>query len=252
MPVPGPKAIYVRELFEDLGVLQNGKWNERYLCFSPQERLFLYGRWQEGIEPAVGLKPRDREQFQGLEEHFTRYRNSGEFTIPLELGRSNRSADLDRITFADWLSQQGFDSLLVNWYVNYACRDDYGSLAKDTSAWPAFTISLPGSSRKRPAHLARKATAGLPVAYSNASAKRPHESNGASHRGHAAQRNRRSRRHTVSVRVRGSRRTDVPRSVHRRRFRSAARFRLFAVAHRKSDSRTIAGLSWQGSFRHIC
>jgi hypothetical protein len=135
VPVPGPKAIYVRELFEDLGVLQNGKWNERYLCFSPQERLFLYGRWQEGIEPAVGLKPRDREQFQGLEEHFTRYRNSGEFTIPLELGRSNRSADLDRITFTDWLSQQGFDSPLVNWYMNYACRDDYGALAKDTSAW---------------------------------------------------------------------------------------------------------------------
>jgi phytoene dehydrogenase-like protein len=135
VPVPGPKAIYVRELFEDLGVLKEGVWNERYLCFSPQERLFLYGRWQEGIEPAVALKTRDREQFQRLEEIFTRYRNSGEFTIPLELGRSNRLADLDRLNFSDWLSQQGFDSPLVNWYMNYACRDDYGALAKDTSAW---------------------------------------------------------------------------------------------------------------------
>jgi hypothetical protein len=135
VPVPGPKAVYVRELFEDLAVLQNGQWNERYLCFSPQERLFLYGRWQEGIEPSVGLKPRDREQFQRLEEIFTKHRNSGEFTIPLELGRSNRSAELDRVTFSDWLSQQGFDSPLVNWYMNYACRDDYGALARDTSAW---------------------------------------------------------------------------------------------------------------------
>jgi glycine/D-amino acid oxidase-like deaminating enzyme len=135
IPVPGPKAIYVRELFEDLGVLQNGQWNERYLCFSPQERLFLYGRWQEGIEPAVGLKSKDQEQFQRLEEIFTKYRNSGEFTIPLELGRSNRTANLDRIHFSDWLSQQGFNSPLVNWYMNYACRDDYGGLAKDTSAW---------------------------------------------------------------------------------------------------------------------
>ena len=41
IPVPGPKAVYVRELFEDLGVLKNGRWEERYLCFSPQERLFL-------------------------------------------------------------------------------------------------------------------------------------------------------------------------------------------------------------------
>jgi phytoene dehydrogenase-like protein len=67
VPVPGTKAIYVRELFEDLGVLKDGVLNDRYLCFSPQERLFLYGRWQEGIEPAVGLKPKDREQFHRLE-----------------------------------------------------------------------------------------------------------------------------------------------------------------------------------------
>jgi NADPH-dependent 2,4-dienoyl-CoA reductase/sulfur reductase-like enzyme len=39
-PVPGPKATYVRELFEDLGVFKDGQWEERYLCFSPQERLF--------------------------------------------------------------------------------------------------------------------------------------------------------------------------------------------------------------------
>jgi NAD(P)-binding Rossmann-like domain len=135
VPVPGPKAIYVRELFEDLGVSQDGQWNERYLCFSPQERLFLYGRWQEGIEPAIGLKPKDREQFQRLEDLFTKYRSSGEFTIPLEIGRSNRLSDLDRISFSEWLRQQNIDSPLVNWYMNYACRDDYGALAKDTSAW---------------------------------------------------------------------------------------------------------------------
>jgi hypothetical protein len=135
VPVPGPKAVYVRELFEDLGVLKDGQWNERNLCFSPQEKLFLYGRWQDGIEPAVGLKPADREQFQRLEDIFTKYRNSGEFTIPLELGRSNRTADLDRISFAEWLRDQNVDSPLVNWYMNYACRDDYGALAKQTSAW---------------------------------------------------------------------------------------------------------------------
>jgi glycine/D-amino acid oxidase-like deaminating enzyme len=135
IPVPGPKAVYVRELFEDLGVLKDGQWEERYLCFSPQEKLFLYGRWQEGIEPAVGLKPRDREQFQQLEDIFAKYRNSGEFTIPLEVGRSNRTADLDHISFSDWLRRENFDSPLLHWYMNYACRDDYGAMATDTSAW---------------------------------------------------------------------------------------------------------------------
>jgi len=135
VPVPGPKTELVRELFEDLGVLRNGEWEERYLCFAPQERLFLYGRWQEGIEPAVGLKPKDREELQRLAELFAKFRASGEFTIPLERGRSARFAELDRISFADWLQEQRCDSRLVNWYMSYACRDDYGALAKETSAW---------------------------------------------------------------------------------------------------------------------
>jgi hypothetical protein len=135
VPVPGPKAEYVRELFKDLGVLKNGQWEERYLAFSPQERLFLYGRWQEGIEPAVGLTPKDRGQFQRLENLFTDFRKSESFTVPLELGLSAKFQDLDRVSFSDWLRQQGFDSRLLHWYMNYACRDDYGALSSGTSAW---------------------------------------------------------------------------------------------------------------------
>jgi NAD(P)-binding Rossmann-like domain len=135
VPVPGKQATYVRELFTDLGVLKNGDWEERYLVFAPQERLFLYGRWQDGIEPAVGLTQKDREQFQRLEESLAKYRKSGAFTVPLELGYSKRFAELDQISFADWLKGNGFDSRLLNWYMNYACRDDYGALAGDTSAW---------------------------------------------------------------------------------------------------------------------
>src|SRR5882724_10021039 len=48
VPVPGKRVALVRELFEELGVLRDGVWDERQLCFSPQERLFLHGRWQEG------------------------------------------------------------------------------------------------------------------------------------------------------------------------------------------------------------
>ena len=41
VPVPGPRATLVRELFEELGVLRDGVWEEGNLCFSPQERLFM-------------------------------------------------------------------------------------------------------------------------------------------------------------------------------------------------------------------
>jgi hypothetical protein len=135
VPVPGPKAAFVRELFEDLGVLKNGQWEERYLCFTPQERLFIHGKWQDGIEPAVGLTAKDREQFQRLEDQIKKYRATGRFTVPMELGLSEADSDLDRVSFAEWLRAQSFDSHPLNWYMNYACRDDYGAAANETSAW---------------------------------------------------------------------------------------------------------------------
>jgi hypothetical protein len=70
-----------------------------------------------------------------LQDLFVNYRTSGAFTIPLELGLSDKFADLDKISFSDWLHNQGFDSRPLNWYMNYACRDDYGAFARDTSAW---------------------------------------------------------------------------------------------------------------------
>jgi hypothetical protein len=135
VPVPGSRAIYVRELFEDLGVLQNGVWNERSLCFAPQERLFTYGKWQDGIEPATGLTQRDREQFAKIEELFGKHRASGAFTIPMEVGLTEKSIELDHMSFADWLRQNGIDSPQALWYMNYSCRDDFGALASETSAW---------------------------------------------------------------------------------------------------------------------
>ena len=135
VPVPGPKATYVRELFEDLGVLKDGLWDERYLCFTPQERLYLYGRWQDGIEPAIGLSDRDRDEFRRFEELIHLFRDSGGFTIPMEPGLSIHHAELDRISFEDWLHRNGIESRILHWYMNYCCRDDYGALASDTSAW---------------------------------------------------------------------------------------------------------------------
>ena len=135
VPLPGPKAILVRELFEELGVLKDGAWEERYLCFTPQERLFLYGRWQEGIEPAIGLSEKDRDQFRRLEDLIHKYRGCGAFTIPMDTGLSDDQAELDRTSFSEWLHSRGMDSRILNWYMNYCCRDDYGALASETSAW---------------------------------------------------------------------------------------------------------------------
>jgi phytoene dehydrogenase-like protein len=132
VPVPSKKSVLLRELLEELGVLRDGKWDDRVLCFAPQERLYINGRWQEGIEPELGLTNRDREQFRRFEGLMAQYRASGEFTIPLELGRPPKGGDTDMET---WMNQHRFDSPYLRWFINYACRDDYGSNMRETSAW---------------------------------------------------------------------------------------------------------------------
>src|ERR1700689_2462239 len=43
VPVPAKGESLARELFEELGLFRDGKWDERALCFDPQERLFVNG-----------------------------------------------------------------------------------------------------------------------------------------------------------------------------------------------------------------
>jgi hypothetical protein len=138
VPVPAKGESLARELFEELGVYRDGKWDERVLCFDPQERLFINGHWQEGIEPEDGATSRDRAQYRQFVQEIGEFRATGQFTVPMDRGVHKDAAQpspLDRISMSDWLAQQGFNSPPLNWYVNYACRDDYGALAKDTSAW---------------------------------------------------------------------------------------------------------------------
>jgi hypothetical protein len=49
--------------------------------------------------------------------------------------RGARSSPLDRLSMRDWMAEKRFTSPYLNWYIDYACRDDYGALASDTSAW---------------------------------------------------------------------------------------------------------------------
>ena len=133
VPVPGPHAPLVRELFEELGVVKDGRWEERHLCHAPQERLFLHGRWQAGFEPQVGPTARDRDQVARFEHRMAEYAATGTFKVPT--GNQVAVTSLDAISMAQWLSQQGFDSPWLRWLVDYACRDDYGARAGETAAW---------------------------------------------------------------------------------------------------------------------
>jgi glycine/D-amino acid oxidase-like deaminating enzyme len=148
VPVPDARATLVRELFTDLGVLGPDGWDDQHLCFAPRERLFIHGRWQDGLEPHIGPVSRDREQFARFEELMERFRESGAFTIPSSRGleRPGSSRALDGRSMGAWLDEQGLDSPWLRWLVDYACRDDYGALARDVSAWAGvhYFASRPG------------------------------------------------------------------------------------------------------------
>ena len=62
------------------------------------------------------------------------HRASGQFTIPSALG-VQRASPLDRLSMDAWLREQRFSSRRLWWYVDYACRDDYGASLRETSAW---------------------------------------------------------------------------------------------------------------------
>jgi len=61
LPMPGPSAVEVIELLEELGVRKTVQgrpaYDERMLCHSPQERLFIDGAWREGLLPPAEALP---------------------------------------------------------------------------------------------------------------------------------------------------------------------------------------------------
>jgi hypothetical protein len=147
LPVPGPHARATRELLRELKVItgeRHGKpvYDESVLCHAPEERLYHHGRWQEGLYPRLGaaaadLSERDRfhAEIAALRARIGRDGRPA-FSIPME--GSSRDPDLlalDRISMADWLDQKGYRSPGLRWYVDYACRDDYGGSPSEVSAW---------------------------------------------------------------------------------------------------------------------
>lgn len=148
LPLPTQESTAVRELLSELGVLQGDpravkpRYDERYLCAAPQERLYRNGLWQEGVLPLAGIKPKEREQYERFHALMAEFRERKDsqgrraFAIPME--RSSRAPDLlalDKLTMREWLLKQGLDSPHLHWYVDYACRDDYGTRAAEVSAW---------------------------------------------------------------------------------------------------------------------
>jgi phytoene dehydrogenase-like protein len=149
VPLPPPEAAEVRRLLLDLGVIERidrrGRpvYEERHVAHAPQERLYIHGRWQDGLFPATGATAEDVAQHTRFRLLMDGYRNWRDgtgrraFAVPRAAGAPGAFADLDRRSMADFLDAHGLTSGRLRWYVDYACRDDFGTALDGTSAWAA-------------------------------------------------------------------------------------------------------------------
>lgn len=148
VPIANDESQYVRMLFEELGIIQSynaqGKpvYNELYLCHDPQERLYKDGEFQEGLVPSRGLQNEERKEMARFFElvHGLKSKKGADgrpaFAIPLDLSSQDEELlALDNISLAKWLKDNNFQCRPLLWYVNYCCRDDYGSTPENVSAW---------------------------------------------------------------------------------------------------------------------
>jgi hypothetical protein len=148
LPVPFKDNVDLIELLDEMSLIEgrtsDGELNvkEEYLCREPEERVFYKGRWYEGLYLHAGESEDDKRQFAAFQTHIDQWVNWRDkqgrraFVVPVANCSDDAQAkELDRISFAEWLSQNGFNSERLRWYCDYACRDDYGLKLEQTSAW---------------------------------------------------------------------------------------------------------------------
>ena len=145
LPLPSDHAPEVQDWLEEFGLRQRvaGRWqyNERHLCHSPQERLFLNGQWQEGVLPHEDMSAGTLQQYRSFSLAISALARETPFSMPAAANWRTgqtlpaRHAELDAQTFASWLNQHGFTDPWLRWYLDYVCRDDYGAGSTRVSAW---------------------------------------------------------------------------------------------------------------------
>ncbi|RTL39816.1 MAG: FAD-dependent oxidoreductase [Candidatus Melainabacteria bacterium] len=148
VPICNPESVYVREFFEELNIIQGHNdaglaiYDELMLCHEPQERLWKDGSFHDGLVPKRGLQPDENEDIARFFKTVIDLRGATgsdgklAFAIPLDLSsQDEKFLRLDGISMEEWLDDNKFNTKPLRWYVNYCCRDDYGSTLKNVSAW---------------------------------------------------------------------------------------------------------------------
>lgn len=148
LPLPSPESAHVREILLDLGIIERDafgatpRYDERAILHAPEERLLFQGAWQDGFLPVEGVPAwelAEQRRFFAEVERLRAARGADgrrAFVFPTVMSSADpRWQELDRITLKDWLEREGYRAPTLHWYLNYCCRDDYGTRYDRVSAW---------------------------------------------------------------------------------------------------------------------
>ncbi len=145
--VPPAEADCIKEVLSDLGIIEGyddqgrPQIPEEYILKWPRERLFMEGKWIEW-DLLEGASPREQEAIRAFEDDmlsWTLYKGRDRrraFALPLSYSTSDSMVrKLDDISMETYVRSKGWNSPRLDWMINYACRDDYGSTMESVSAW---------------------------------------------------------------------------------------------------------------------
>ena len=117
-------------------------YNDYFLCHDPEERLYINGKWQDGIVPRFGLNDAELLEFKKffiLMDDFKQMKGQDgkdAFSIPVDTSSKDKSlTELDSITMKEWMERNQFTSEYIKWYINYCTKDDFGTNYDTISAW---------------------------------------------------------------------------------------------------------------------
>jgi hypothetical protein len=143
LPLPSIESIAVREILQSMGVLNGAissekpNYDERVLVHAPSERVFYQGAWQYGLMPTE-FSPQ-KEKFLAKVAGFSKavgIDGKRAFAVPIAMASTDQQwRQFDSMTFAVWLTQQGFTDQHLLAFLDYCCRDEYGAGIATVSAW---------------------------------------------------------------------------------------------------------------------
>ncbi|PRX22443.1 putative NAD(P)-binding protein [Paraburkholderia sp. BL18I3N2] len=148
LPLPSMESTHLRDMLADLGVIEADPFtarpvfDERVLVHAPDERLLIDGQWQDGLVPTLGVSHAELAQQQRFFAYTDALRaavgNDGRKVFCIPLAQSSQDPTwraLDKRSFKQWLVDEGYSAPSLHWYLNYACRDDFGAGYERVSAW---------------------------------------------------------------------------------------------------------------------